>query len=405
MSEFDHVRALVAVPQAEDAYARAARAAAFARLRTHTRPRRRLWRHLGGYAAITAIAATVLGLVTTIGGDDSAVARARAGLTLPKQGILMTETRRRVSSGKGARITSETEWQDLANPSNRRSRHLPPASWQLPDSSMYRGVSMRYVRSKNVILIQRVIVSPNAASERVGLLTFGVSVRDTLARAHLRDLGDTVRDHRRLRHLRFVEHSQTCDYLVDPETFRPSVLDCRYVGRDGTTTRETIRVRFLSSSVVGLRVFDLRTAYPQARVRQDPRGIPGQAGRDLSEIAQPIVYPWRVDDPVLRRTDDAALRAQVLAQTAATDRVNRCYWSHGESPGTIGDELHEQLLVVAAICRHFVDDAAAIAQTPAGVELARRCTRAETVSRGVRVGKPALATIERSCTALRRTDP
>jgi hypothetical protein len=231
---------------------------------------------------------------------------------------------------------------------------------------------MRYDRRRHVVFTQRVIVSPNATTETEGVLTMQQRVRALLASRHIRDLGETTSGGRTYRKLSSVNGRMTCEYLVDAVSFRPARLDCiTAAGGGGLRVHDVVTYRVVPSTAANERLLDLRAAYPNARVEQDPNGIPGRAGHDLADVTQPARYPWTIHDPRLQRTDDAALRAVRKLEIAATRAEIACLARHG-SHNINGNFGGDPTGTISSICRYRQDDAIALYRSPAGRELERR---------------------------------
>jgi hypothetical protein len=172
-------------------------------------------------------------------------------------------------------------------------------------------------------------------------------------------------------------------------TFRPEQLDCLAPARNGSQrVHDIVTYRLVPAGAVADRQLDLRAAYPGAQVRQDPAGIPGRAGRNLSDITQPLRYPWTVTDPLLRQTSDAAIRAARRDEQRASSAETACLTSHGVpfADGGYSDPGG----TVIEICQHLQDDAEAVQRSPAWTALARRQNVAvqaawRCITRGMRV--------------------
>jgi hypothetical protein len=230
---------------------------------------------------------------------------------------------------------------------------------------------MRYDRRARIVYTQRVIVSPNAGIEADGVLTMQQRLRVLLASRHIRDLGETRSGSQTYRKLSSVSGRMSCEYLVDAVSFRPAQLDCvTAAGGGGRRVHDVVTYRILPSTAANERLFDLRAAYPNARVEQDPNGIPGRAGHNLADITQPARYPWTIRDPRLKATDDAALRAVKKLEIVANRAVISCLARHGawQANGNTRDPTG----TVSAICKHRQDNSVALARSPAGRELERR---------------------------------
>jgi hypothetical protein len=417
MTELEIVALLAPDIPLDDAFAQAARARALERLTRDTRAatpwrRPRLPSRVRLLALAGVLAAAALLLLTRVGGGDSAIARARAALALPQSGILIVDSLSGATTTSGVLVYHYASWQSLDHPADQRHLQTDPERGTLDDHTSLGGLVMRYDRRRATVYTQRVIVSPNAGVESEGVLTMQQRLRGLLASRQIRDLGETTRGGRRYRRLSSVSGRMTCEYLVDAVSFRPAHLDClTAAGGGGRRIHDVVTYRIVPSTAANERLFDLRAAYPTARIEHDPNGIPGRAGHDLADITQPARYPWTITDPRLQGTSDAALRAVKRLEIVANRAVISCLARHGawQPNGTTRDPTG----TVSAICKHRGDDSLALARSPAGRELERRIGVAASaawkcISAGTR-GKPRLDSqakraLERRC-ARKTRDP
>ncbi|HEY1478761.1 MAG TPA: hypothetical protein VGF46_01965 [Gaiellales bacterium] len=407
MNELERVARLAPEASADDAYSTAARTKALARLRATSAPRgsrRRLRLVLLAGTAVLAVLALVL--FTRLDGQESAVARARAALALPRTGILVIDSHSSFSI-KSRRLTAHFEaWQDLAHPANQRTLQTDPLRGSLVERSQLHGLHMRYVRSQDAVYTQRVIVSPNAAVDATAEQSIQGAIgqiRRLLGSGHMRTGGDLERGGRRYRRLSYRYGSTSCDYLVDESSFRPAQLDCTTSSAGGGGSSRDVATFRVVPATAGARLLDLRAAYPDARVAQDPAGIPGRAGDRLADVTQPTRYVSAASDPVLRATTDAALRAVKQIEARARRAQTGCLVHHGvpQSHGGYDDPIG----TVIAICQHLQDDFIAITRTAAGDELRRRNLAAITAAQAcVRKAAHATDAIRRRC-AIATRDP
>jgi hypothetical protein len=416
VTELEVVVRLAPDVQLDDAYAREAQERAAERLRALTvpRPTRRPRRRAFLVAGAVGLAAAALLLLTRVGGEESAVARATAALELPRTGIFVLDSHSYWTKPSGAVLDSHYAiWQSLDHPSDRRSLQTDPDRGTLSDRSSLGDLSMRYDRKAGVVYTQRVIVSPHAALTSEALDTLGDQqrLRRLLGSGRMHDEGTVRRDGRDYRRLSYAFGYTTCEYLVEPDSFRPARLDClTRAGGGGVRVHDVATYRVAASTAANASMLDLRAAYPGARVEHDPAGIPGRAGHDLADVTQPAHYTWIGSDPILQRTDDAALRAFPSLRKRAFKAEIDCLVRHGVpfAHGGYSDPIG----TVTAICGHLQDDAMALMRTPAAIEFTRRFIIAVNAAHacirrslhGARLGTPAGNAVERRC-ARTTSDP
>jgi hypothetical protein len=379
VTELELVQQLGTDVPLDDDYARDAQARAARRLRAlaesapppRQRPRRALL-----LAGAIAVSVAALLLLTRAGSEQSTVARAAEALELPRTGIFVLDSHSYWTKAPGVVLDSHyAVWQSLDHPAARRSLQTDPERGTLSDRSSLGDLSMRYDRKAGVVYTQRVIVSPHAVLTPDARQDLGDQqrLRSLLGSGHMHDDGTITRDGREYRRLAYSFGNTSCAYLVDAHSFRPARLDClTRAGGGGDRTHDVVTYRLVPSTSGNARMFDLRAAYPAAGVEHDPAGIPGRAGNDLADVTQPSRYSWLGSDPILQRTDDAALRAFSKLRARAVKNEINCLVRHGVPFAHGGYD--DPIGTVTAICEHLQDDAEALEQMPAAVEFMRRNT-------------------------------
>jgi hypothetical protein len=333
---------------------------------------------------LAAVAAGALALVLAqpFGRGESAIARARAALDLPSVGILHVTSR-----GADGHVGEEV-WQSLSNPSEHRRLEADEQDAGGPhEDAISAGVWMRYDAVTDTIYTQRVIEAVGSFSEVVNL----PDLRRSLALAGSRDLGVVEHAGRRLRAIALPpSYGTTCTYYADAGSFLPVQLVCLQDGKSVGSTDYAV----LPDTAANRANFSLLSVHPGATVMQDPAGIPGSAGDDLSAVTAPGIEDAAAGHDELGRTDEASMRSAREQEVAFNTALEGCFADHGayrvplENAGE-GFTFHDPTGTVGAICHHFEDDGNAIRDTPAGKALqAREVARAQAVNRCIEQAHP-----------------
>ncbi|MDX6564224.1 MAG: hypothetical protein QOD65_4038 [Gaiellales bacterium] len=362
-----------------------------------------------------AVAAVTLALVLAqpFGRGQSAVARAQAGLDLPGTGILHV-----TSYGAGGRVVEEV-WQSLSNPSEYRRLEADPRDASGPhENAIAGGVRMRFDTQSNTIFTQRVIEAVGAFSETINL----PDLHRWLALPGIRDRGVVEDGARRLRRLDLPGAQGTpetfCSYYADAESFLPVRLDCSRDAREAPAMPVRARAgvtdyAFLPDTPANRAHFSLLDAHPGAAMEQDPMGIPGKAGDDLSAVTSAGIEDATAGRDDLQRTDQVAMRRARELEVELNRAAEACFPAHGaervplENTGE-GFTFHDPSGTVGAICEHFMDGRNAVGATPAGSALQdREVARAKDIHGCIEARHPSAAertAVTRDC-ASRSRDP
>lgn len=325
--------------------------------------RRRALRRLA-LVAPAVVGALALGLALPFDRGQSAIARAQAALDLPQTGILHVTTR-----ASGGRIVEEA-WESLSNPSEyRRLENYPPGWGSRSENAVSDGVWMRFDAATNTIFTQRVIEAVGAFSVTVNL----PNSQRALSLAGSRDVGVVEHHGRRLREIELPRsQGSACNYYADAESFLPASLECSLNGGPASRTDYA----FLPDTAENRAHFSLLDSHPGAAVKQDPNGIPGAAGTDLSAVTAPGVEDAAAGRGYLQATDESSMRRARELEISLNRDGETCMTSHGAErvPETSGGgySFHDPTGTIAAICQHFMDGGNAVRDTPAGSALRER---------------------------------
>lgn len=345
--------------------------------RGHLRRRRR---RLLVLASACVAASALLVVALPFGRSESAIARARAALTLPTTGILHVTSR-------DARDHMFREiWQSLSNPNEHLSyEDYGSTRGGHHETAIANGIWMRYVPGADTIYTQRVIEAVGRTSELGG----GPDIRGLLQQPQARDRGIVDRGGQALYEIELPGAQGTpgssCSYLVDPATFVPVRLDCSNGGHQTFSTRWEI----VADTPENRANFSLTTAHPDATLRQDPNGIPGRAGTDLAAVKHDGIEDATSGRDDLQRTDEPAMRAARVTEIAVNARFTACLDEHAGPRVPIADEpgaftWNDPTGTVGAICQHHETGRNAIENTPAGAAL-----QAREVRHNLRIGRCA----------------
>jgi hypothetical protein len=236
-----------------------------------------------------------------------------------------------------------------------------------------------------------VIEAVGAFSETVNL----PDVRRWLALPGSRDRGVVEREGRSLREIELPGAQGTpessCTYYADAQTFLPARIECSPDGGRSSVTDYA----FLSDTAANRANFSLASVHPGAAVAQDPNGIPGKAGNDLSAVTASGLEDATAGRDYLGQTDEASMR-KVREQQVALDRaLQACFATHGAyrvpiTDGAEGYTFHDPTGTVGAICEHFGHGVNALEATPAGAALeARASAQSRAVARCIEARKPS----------------
>ena len=331
---------------------------------SNTRTRRRARILL--LAAATVIAAGGIVLAQPFGGERSAIARARAGLDLPSVGILHAT----VQDAAGT-VVEET-WQSLSNPNEqRRYENYPNQPDGYNETATADSIHQRYDAATNTIYTQRVIESVGYWSEAANI----PSIRYWLEHLHPIDRGLVDFEGRRLRRFDLAgaqgAPNTSCSYYVKDATYLPARLECFTDGkRSGTSD-----YAFLPDTPANRSHFSLTSVHPDAQITQDPAGIPGAAGSDLSAVTSTGLEDATRGKQYLQRTDEDAMRLVRTEEVALNTKLEQCFIEHHASRVQVDtgeSTYHDPTGIVGAICQHFEIDRNTLELTPAGSALQRR---------------------------------
>jgi hypothetical protein len=354
----------------------------------HLARSRRRQRNVRRAALAGAVCLVALALILTqpFERGESAIARARAALVLPTTGILHVVTR----NADG--VVVEEVWQSLSNPNEHRTLNADSKNAYGPfESAIADGIWMRFDAEANTIYTQRVIEAVGAFTETVNL----PDVHRWLGLPGSRDRGVVERDGRSLREIELPGAQGTpessCTYYADAQTFLPARLECSPDGGPPSVTDYA----FLPDTAANRAHFSLASVHPGAAVAQDPNGIPGKAGNDLSAVTASGLEDATAGRDYLEQTDEVSMRNVREQQVALNRALEECFATHGAYrvplvDGTEGYTFHDPTRTVGAICQHFSDGAYALYATPAGTALsARMAAHAQAVARCIESRKPS----------------
>lgn len=267
---------------------------------------------------------------------------------------------------------------------------------------------MRYDAAANTIYTQRVIEAVGTFSEVINL----PDLRRSLAVAGSRDLGVVQQGGRRLREIALPPNYGTaCRYFAEADSFLPVRLVCLKDGKPMGTTDYAV----VPDTAANRENFSLRSVHPDAAVKQDPNGIPGAAGDDLSAVTASGIEDATAGRDYLAATDESSMRRARELEIQFSQELDNCFTSHGSYRVPIANEgegegstFHDPTGTIGAICAHFGDNGNAVRETPAGRALqAREIARAQDVDRCIRQRHPSAAerdAVTRDCDS-RNPDP
>jgi hypothetical protein len=218
-------------------------------------------------AAVVAIALGVLSLLP--GSGPSAVTRARAALTGPREAILHAVALGSFSNQDGGTTTWTIEtWQHNSPPYD--SRWVVLGGIQRPESAMAGGVRAFYdARTDTIYTADEPVGKPRAARGGLDPLaaTFSVEeLRELLRSADAREAGRVRLDGRDA--IRIVATQPAVTLLVDAETYEP--LEWHIAGNGRDVTMRVHAYEWLPATAENETLLSLNAQHPGAAVRAAP---------------------------------------------------------------------------------------------------------------------------------------